>query len=76
MATPVDNVIAVISPRSRGGLSIFDVEGPITPDTAQEFRSEDSVIRSAVDELQRQGFQVLNVGDMTISFSMLFTLHL
>ncbi len=68
MAT-TDQVIAVISPRSRGGLSIFDEEEPITPDTAQEFQSEDADIRSTVTELQRQGFQVLNVSPMTISFS-------
>lgn len=68
MAANAKKVIAVISPRSVGGLSIFDTEEPFTPETVQEFRSEDSVIRSTVNELQRRGFEILNVGPITISF--------
>ena len=68
MAANAKKVIAVISPRSVGGLSIFDTEEPFTPETVQEFRSEDSVIRSTVNELQRRGVEILNVGPITISF--------
>jgi len=55
MAANAKKVIAVISTRSVGGLSIFDTEEPFTPESVQEFCSEDSVIRSTVNELQRRG---------------------
>ena len=69
MATNSDKVIAVVSPCSRGGVSIFDSEEAFTAESVQEFRSEESVIRSTVHELQRRGCEVLNVGPMTISFA-------
>ncbi|MCP4991760.1 MAG: S8 family serine peptidase [Colwellia sp.] len=64
-----ESILAVVSPRSVGGLSIFDAEDSITPETAQEFNSEESVIRSARNELQRLGFKIENEGPITISIS-------
>jgi hypothetical protein len=52
-----------------GGLSMLDMEESYTPDNIQEFQSETSVINSTKNELERMGFEILNVGDMTISFS-------
>ena len=69
MASNSDRVIAVVSPRSRGGVSIFDMGEAFTAESVQEFRSEEPVIRSTVHELQKKGCEVLNVGPMTISFA-------
>jgi hypothetical protein len=68
MATNSTDVIAVISPQSVGGLSMFDMEETFTPDNIEEFRSEESVINRTINELQRLGFEIMNVGPLTISF--------
>ena len=69
MTAQANRVIAVISPRSVGGLSIFDGGEATTPENYQQFQSEDSDVRSTVNELQRLGLTIENVSDMTISFS-------
>jgi subtilisin family serine protease len=69
MAVQTSRVVAVISPRSVGGMSIFDGEEATTPENFQQFQSEDSDIRSTVNELQRLGFSIENIGDISISFS-------
>lgn len=68
MAANSNNVIAVISPNSAGGLSMFDMEEAFTSEHINEFRSEESVVKRTVSELQRMGFEIMDVGPLTISF--------
>lgn len=63
-----DQVIAVVSPRSLGGVSIFETEATITSDNVGEFQSESSDIQKTVNQLQKLGFNILSVGPITVSF--------
>jgi hypothetical protein len=69
MTEQANRVVAVISTRSVGGLSIFDSEEATTPENYQQFLSDDADVRSTVNELQRLGLTIENVSDITISFS-------
>lgn len=69
MSEDTNQVIAVISPRSVGGVSIFDADAPITSNNAQQFHSQESDIRNACSELQKLGFNILSTGPINISFS-------
>ena len=62
-------IIAVTSPRSVGGVPIFEFDAPITSDNAQQFHSQESDIRSASSELQKLGFTILSTGPINISFT-------
>ena len=64
-----DEVVAVVSPRSVGGASLFETTAPITADNVAEFRSEDSDIAATSNELRRLGFRVVQESSTTISFS-------
>jgi hypothetical protein len=63
-----DQVIAVVSPRSLGGLSIFETEMIIKSDNVGEFHSEESDIQKTVNQLEKFGFNILSVGPISISF--------
>lgn len=62
-----DEIIAVVSPRSVGGESIFEATKPITSETVEDFRSEQDDITSTVKELKNLGFTVHQEGQSTIS---------
>jgi subtilisin family serine protease len=53
-------VYAQASPRSLGGVSMFEAGAQITEETAIQFASDPSVIVNAVERLQNAGFQVLH----------------
>jgi hypothetical protein len=62
-------VYANVSPRSIGGVSMFDVDRPITHEIVANFASEDEVIARSVRLLREAGFQVLQVTEMTINIA-------
>jgi subtilisin family serine protease len=65
-SAPQDQVVAVVSPRSRGPVPLFAAEG-ITPENVEQYRSDPDVVTASVRELQRLGFSILQVSDTTIS---------
>src|SRR5438876_6354496 len=60
-------VYAEASVRSIGGVSLFEAPGLITSDNVQNFYSQSQLVQSAVEKLRTEGFQVLHVGDTSIS---------
>src|SRR5215211_4702840 len=60
-------VYAEASPRSVEGASLFATAAPVTRETVEQFHSEPGVTAEAVAHLQSSGFDVLNVGDTTIT---------
>jgi len=64
-----DQVFAVVSPRSVGGIPIFDFSDAITSENISEFYSEESDIRRVCNQLTDYGFHILSVGAASISFS-------
>lgn len=67
MANNNEEIIAVVSPRSIGGVSLFEAPMPITAHNVREFHSEASDIAAASNELRKLGFSVLQEGLATIS---------
>ena len=64
-----DRVIATVSPRSAGGVSMFETTERITPENVGQFASEDAVVAEAVRELEGEGFEVLQVSPTTLSIA-------
>lgn len=62
-------VYAQASPRSVGGVSLFDVTRAVTRDNVVAFTSEESVIRTAASRLQAAGFTVLQLAATTINIA-------
>jgi subtilisin family serine protease len=62
-------VYAQASPRSVGGLSMFEAGNFITGDVVQNFMSEDEVIRTAAARLQAAGFELLQISPLTINIA-------
>lgn len=62
-----DQVVAVVSPRSMGGVSVFETKAEITSQNVAEFHSTKEDIRSAQQELDNLGFNILQVSEATIS---------
>lgn len=60
-------VYAEASPRSVQGTSLFATSTPVTRETVRQFHSEEGVTEAAVAQLLSEGFDVLNVGDTTIT---------
>lgn len=69
MPAETDQVIGVISPRSKGGLAIFECDDAITSDNVEDFTSDPSDVSNVCDGLTKLGFSILAVGPTTISFS-------
>lgn len=63
-----ERIVAVVSPRSVGGTSIFETRAVITAANVSEFSSEDADTRDTCDELIKLGFRIEAVGPV-ISFS-------
>lgn len=62
-------VVAVVSPRSVGGVSLFETPAPITAENVSTFHSEASVIATASSELRKLGFRVLQESPITFSIA-------
>ncbi len=60
-------VYAEVSVRSVGGVSLFGAPGLVTSDNVANFYSESQLVNSAVEKLRTEGFEVLNIGDTTIT---------
>ena len=64
-----DVIYAQASPRSIGGVSLFEAQGQISAETVVNFMSEDARNEAAVEMLQRAGFEVLQVSEFTINIA-------
>ena len=62
-------IYANVSPRSVGGVSMFDAGNQITARTAANFVSEEEVVVRAVHRLRDAGFEVLQVTPLTINIA-------
>lgn len=62
-------IFAQASPRSVGGVSLFEAGYQITAETYANFSSEDSVIQRAVEKLRNAGFEILQVTHSTINIA-------
>jgi subtilisin family serine protease len=64
-----ERIFAQVSPRSIGGVSLFDAGSQITAETVPNFFSEESVVNRAVALLQQAGFEVLQISPTTINIA-------
>jgi hypothetical protein len=64
-----DLIYAQASPRSVGGISLFEAGAAVNSGNVQAFFSEASVIQAAVTRLQELGLQVLQVSAATINIA-------
>ena len=64
-----DKLFAQVSPRSLGGRSLFDYGQLVSSNEVDQFTSETHVIHGAIGDLRAAGFDVLSVGDCTISIA-------
>lgn len=62
-------IFALASPRSIGGVSMFDAIGSINAKTVANFQSEQRLIDEAVNRLWGAGFEVLQVTALTINIA-------
>lgn len=62
-----DRLFANVSPRSIGGLSLFDYEGPVDADVVANFMSEGDTTLRAAQALRDAGFEVLQLTPYTIN---------
>lgn len=60
---------AQASPRSVGGVSLFDYAQPVTQEVVPAFASEEAMTASAVTRLRAAGFDVLQVSPLTINIA-------
>lgn len=64
-----EKITAVVSTKSKGGISLFDTEDVITGENVDEYNSDPEITDQAERELLTLGFQVLDVSSATISIS-------
>ena len=62
-------IYANVSPRSLGGVSMFEAQDQIHAATVANFFSQQDVIEAAVRRLQEAGFDILQIGPMTINIA-------
>jgi hypothetical protein len=62
-------IFAQVSPKSIGGVSMFNMFGGIDSETVSGFQSEDSVISESVTLLRQAGFEILQVTQFTINIA-------
>lgn len=62
-------VYAEASVKSIGGVSLFETSAPVNQDTVANFFSDPELINAAVERLQAEGFQVLEVAPTTINIA-------
>ena len=61
------DIVAAVSPRSIGGVSLFEAAVPITAENVREIHSEAADIAASSRELRNLGFKVLQEGPATTS---------
>ena len=64
-----DVVYGIASPRSRGGVSLFDMGPSISPETVDSATSDPATIQAACAQLAQAGFEILHVSPMIINIS-------
>lgn len=64
-----DRIFAQASPRSVGGLSLFEAQHQIHSGTISNFFSDEEVVNRAVNRLQDAGFEILQVSPLTINIA-------
>ncbi len=68
--SPIPKIIyGQASPRSIGGVSMFEAQTQINSDTVVNFLSEDEVVNRAVNRLREAGFDILQVSPLTINIA-------
>jgi hypothetical protein len=60
---------AQVSPHSIGGMSMFDLEGPVATDIVSNFMSDGDVITRAAQALEAAGFTILQISPYTINIA-------
>ena len=62
-------IFAQASPKSMGGVSMFDAMGGVRVENVAAFQSEQDVIERARNLLREAGFEILDVTDFTINIA-------
>ncbi|MEM7147486.1 MAG: S8 family serine peptidase [Verrucomicrobiota bacterium] len=67
-----DRITAVVSPRSLGGISLFDADSslkgsPFKTESVEDFKSSPDDVQNTVLELERLGFKVTSQSECTVS---------
>ena len=62
-------IFAQVSPRSLGGVSMFEAQSQINSETVSNFYSEGEVVQAAVAYLQEAGFEILQVSPLSINIA-------
>ncbi len=60
-------VVAVVSPRSIGGTSLFEAAAPINANNVSQFHSTEQDVTDTCNELRKLGFSILNESETTVS---------
>src|SRR5687767_10689773 len=64
-----DRIFAIASPRSVGGVSMFEVGSVINSSTVGNFASDPDTVQRAVYMLQDAGFEVLQANNVMINIA-------
>jgi subtilisin family serine protease len=62
-------IFAQVSPRSIGGVSMFEAQNQILSETVTNFFSEAEAVNEAVSRLQEAGFEILQISPLTINIA-------
>lgn len=62
-------VYAEASVKSFGGTSLFDFQRPITSENIASFYSESNLVNSAIKKLRGEGFDILQINQITINIA-------
>ncbi len=62
-------IFAQVSPRSIGGVSMFEAQNQIQSGTVTNFFSEAEAVNEAVARLQEAGFEILQISPLTINIA-------
>lgn len=62
-------IFAQVSPKSIGGVSMFEAQNQIQAETATNFFSEAEAVNEAVARLQEAGFDILQISPLTINIA-------
>ena len=64
-----EKLTAVVSPRSMGGVSLFEMDQPVEGETANAFRSSDADLADSISKLKEMGFEITSSSEATISIA-------
>ena len=62
-------IFAQVSPKSVGGVSMFEAQNQIQSETVTNFFSEAEAVNEAVSRLQEAGFEILQISPLTINIA-------